>query len=352
MSLVFVGDIAYPYDGAIDINQLKGYFNNSTLIGNLEGPIIDTPTIEKAVKPHNYNLYSTNEVISLLNEVGVASVSVANNHFCDFETEHNKTLTSLQNSQIDYFGITDKRWSTIKVSGVDCAFYGTYTFITGGNKGKHCPLNEFHSERAIQEIASFKRAHPDTFITVFIHWGYELAAYPQPADREWARKIIDLGADAVVGHHPHVVQGVEYYKDGIIAYSLGNFVLPQVNYLDKKLKYSSPKVLEELALEISPDKKGKAKLHFFRYDLAANRVDAENLNQEQINSRVAELTPFQGLSDKEYQAWFKRHQQKSRYPTYSSYNDKTNVRVNNSYIKLLKLVRKILINTNIRNPYQ
>ena len=61
-------------------------------------------------------------------------------------------------------------------------------------------------------------------VIVSLHWGVEYRRYPSEEQKELARKLIDAGADLILGHHPHVVQPVEEYHGGVIAYSLGNFL--------------------------------------------------------------------------------------------------------------------------------
>jgi poly-gamma-glutamate synthesis protein (capsule biosynthesis protein) len=61
------------------------------------------------------------------------------------------------------------------------------------------------------------------YLVAFIHWSDELFSYPRPADRELARRLIEFGADAVVGHHSHVVRGYEEYRGKPIFYGLGNY---------------------------------------------------------------------------------------------------------------------------------
>ena len=65
-------------------------------------------------------------------------------------------------------------------------------------------------------------------VIVSLHWGTEYMDRPQAAQRQLARALVDAGARLVLGHHPHVVQGVETYHDAVIAYSLGNFVFDQL----------------------------------------------------------------------------------------------------------------------------
>ncbi len=63
-------------------------------------------------------------------------------------------------------------------------------------------------------------------LVVSLHWGVEGASYPSPRQIRLGRQLVDAGASVVLGHHPHVVQGIERYRGGLIAYSLGNFQFP------------------------------------------------------------------------------------------------------------------------------
>jgi poly-gamma-glutamate capsule biosynthesis protein CapA/YwtB (metallophosphatase superfamily) len=73
-------------------------------------------------------------------------------------------------------------------------------------------------ESAIEECES----RADLTVVTF-HWGGEKWTKPKPYQIEYAHRVIDLGADLVIGHHPHVLQGLELYKNRLIAYSLGNY---------------------------------------------------------------------------------------------------------------------------------
>ena len=62
------------------------------------------------------------------------------------------------------------------------------------------------------------------YVVVYVHWGVEREEFPKDYQKELGRQYIDAGADLVIGSHPHVLQGIEYYKGKPIVYSLGNFV--------------------------------------------------------------------------------------------------------------------------------
>lgn len=81
-------------------------------------------------------------------------------------------------------------------------------------------------EEDIKEDIAANRDKVDILI-VSLHWGTEYSQVPTAEQRRMARELVDTGADIILGHHPHVLQGIEVYKDGLIAYSLGNFIFDQ-----------------------------------------------------------------------------------------------------------------------------
>lgn len=81
----------------------------------------------------------------------------------------------------------------------------------------------FDKVKVAESIAAVKDAGADLVI-IITHWGIEYSVTPTPRQKEWARYLIDSGADAVIGGHPHVVQPTEQYKGRTIVYSMGNFI--------------------------------------------------------------------------------------------------------------------------------
>lgn len=71
-------------------------------------------------------------------------------------------------------------------------------------------------------------------VVVNMHWGVEYDTEPSVREKELAHNLIDAGADVIIGHHPHVVQPVEVYKNGLIFYSLGNFISDQLGQQTKE----------------------------------------------------------------------------------------------------------------------
>jgi len=102
-------------------------------------------------------------------------------------------------------------------------------------------------EEIIKKIKMVKSSNPDNFLIVSMHWGEEYKLINSLTQQRLAHKIIEAGADLIIGHHPHVVQNIEKYQGKLIYYSLGNFIFDQ---------YFSPETQQGLAvgLEIYPDR--------------------------------------------------------------------------------------------------
>ncbi len=83
---------------------------------------------------------------------------------------------------------------------------------------------ETRIKRIINEIRELRKNDDQTAIIVSVHWGDEFAVYPSNAQTKLAHKMIECGANVILGHHSHVYQGIEEYKNGLIIYGQGNFV--------------------------------------------------------------------------------------------------------------------------------
>lgn len=83
------------------------------------------------------------------------------------------------------------------------------------------------TEEIEEEIKNFKRENPESYVVVILHWGIEYQSSPTLSQRKGAHRLIRAGADAIIGHHPHVIQKEEYFNGKPIFYSLGNLVFDQ-----------------------------------------------------------------------------------------------------------------------------
>lgn len=135
-------------------------------------------------------------------------VNISNNHIYDYlEMGFQETIKTLEKGDILYCG--EGKTAFYETKGVTVACIG-YTGWNTSNKKKISLDIKNAREKADLLILSF-------------HWGAERSNYPDSTQKELGRFCIDEGADIVVGHHPHVIQGIEYYRGKYIVYSLGNF---------------------------------------------------------------------------------------------------------------------------------
>ena len=152
--------------------------------------------------------------------------SLANNHCMDYNIGGVLDVMDVLNEKrISSFGFGDKNFNLLTFNIKDVSF-AVIAFVKDGRWSR----NEEHSkgpdsylvDDIINEIKHLKNSF--NHVLVFPHWGTELVDVPDPNDVVNARAFIDAGATAVIGHHPHIIQGIENYNNGIIAYSLGSFI--------------------------------------------------------------------------------------------------------------------------------
>ncbi len=146
---------------------------------------------------------------------GVDAVGLSNNHSHDYlQAGFDDTAANFKRARVPAFYQNTPCVTTIK--GIPVVLIGDCTVV-----GENTTQIGAAPERVLAQIKHYRK--PGTLVIVVMHWGSELDTTPKPWQQALGRRFIDAGADAVVGHHPHVVQGIERYKGRYIAYSLGNF---------------------------------------------------------------------------------------------------------------------------------
>ena len=196
------------YGSAYFFQNVKDVFEKDDLtIINMEGTLTDLTTR----KDKQFAFKGDPEYVKVLTNGSVEAANMANNHSYDYGEESFKdTVNILEKNKIRTFG--DDETVIIPVKGVNVGIFGIYEL-------------DDHEERIPQvksDIAKLKKDGADIIVAVF-HWGNELERVPDDNQVMLAHLAIDEGADVVVGHHPHVLQGIDTYKGKTIAYSLGNF---------------------------------------------------------------------------------------------------------------------------------
>jgi poly-gamma-glutamate capsule biosynthesis protein CapA/YwtB (metallophosphatase superfamily) len=194
---------------------------------NLESPI--TTRGKRVPKPYNFR--TDPRFLGALIRAGVDVVNIANNHIYDYGAQGLfDTILYLDSLGLKHVGAGRNRAEAhapviLTVRGVRIGFLGYYG---GGEAPAATRELPGVARRVIPEVAEdirwLRTVDTVQYIVVNLHWGDELAQFPDDEQRRFAHDVIDAGADAVIGHHPHVLQGVERYHNGVIAYSLGNFL--------------------------------------------------------------------------------------------------------------------------------
>ena len=218
---------------------------------NLESPIGD--------KGHFINMFQAPpEAIKGVVYAGFDVVSLANNHALDYHHAGMlETMRLLAEHKIDWVGagknIHEARAPLIReINGVKVGFLA-YTEMWFVHAREPISWEGTEDEPGVAparldiivEDVGKLRSKADCVI-VTIHWGKEYTHELTPEQKRLARAAVDAGADLVLGHHPHVLQGIEFYGKGVIAYSLGNFVF------DLNL----PKTWETMMLEFTLSPRG------------------------------------------------------------------------------------------------
>ncbi len=216
-------------DGADIFTDVKDLFVNADLAaGNLEGVICEGGTCTKNTgKANNYAFRMPESYVHLLTDTGFDYLNLANNHTNDFGAYGlTRTRQLLEEEGIAYSGLPDCETTVVERNGVR---YGICSFGHNSYTLKHTDT------ASVTRIVTALRPQCDILIVSF-HGGAEGSKQSHLPDgpefylgenrgslRAFAHHCVDLGADIVFGHGPHVTRAVECYKDRIIAYSLGNF---------------------------------------------------------------------------------------------------------------------------------
>ena len=243
--LNFVGDISLNgiYDELLSVEgatfpflKVEKELRSADLtMGNLESPLVPGGVFPafKMKTP----LRADPDYAEGLKWAGFDVLNLSNNHILDYgEFGVSVTQKALTDFSIEYFGYgkdinNAKKMKVLSVNSLRVGFIG-YTDLVIDSPFyadiKQNGIAKFNISSIKEEIKKKKKLVD--IIVVNLHWGIENFHLPTPEKINWARRLIDVGADVIIGHHPHIIQGIEKYKHGIIAYSLGNFVFADIKW--------------------------------------------------------------------------------------------------------------------------
>jgi poly-gamma-glutamate capsule biosynthesis protein CapA/YwtB (metallophosphatase superfamily) len=211
---------------------VKPVLSRSALVtGNLEGPF--SSAADKLETTRNFSYKVNPKLATVISRGGFSAMTIANNHIQDCGRDGViETIDVLEKFSIQpYGGGRNERtahdpaiWDGLRTRiGLLGYYWNGRTAARGDLPGSARDLPHL----VVRDMASL-RPLVDR-IVVMVHWGIPYERQPLEEDRAKAHRFIDLGADAVIGHHPHILQRVEVYKGRPILYSVGNFAFGSGN---------------------------------------------------------------------------------------------------------------------------
>lgn len=317
--MIFLGDIAVPsvelcsHLDAI-LLQHRSVFGGQRIVANLEG-LVSSIDHSRADTPV---LFNHPAIIPVLQKHNASALMLANNHTLDLPQQFDATLTQLKAHNISFTGAgrspneADSP-ANFTDEGRDIWVFNycwNFLFYHQSNPSQGVFLSDMNEAKIIETIRCHKIKYPSCSIVIYLHWSFDLEILPFPMNRQFAKELIDVGANVVVGCHSHCVQGGEKHNDGFIVYGLGNFFLPHNIFANGKLsfpKWASP----QLAFEWNPAT-NLAQCHWFNYEFDGGHHHLQFVSTESFDTSITlkKHSPYQNLSANEYLTLFKSKRRK------------------------------------------
>ncbi len=225
------GKVDYPFERMSSILH-----SADCVFVNLESPIADQNG-ETEDPNSNFIFCAPPVAASVLKNAGVTIVSTANNHAFDYSLHGiRETISALEHESVLHVGTSADSAGRIspviiRHKGIAVGFLAYTQFVNGGGSGQG-RIALFDSVRARRDIKLLKRE--SDFVVVSYHGGTEYSEEPDARTKRRLESLVRAGADVVIGHHPHVPQGMEFLDGKMIFYSLGNFVFNQATPWGKR----------------------------------------------------------------------------------------------------------------------
>lgn len=260
-----IGDIAispslksYGTDLPVIAESVLDSLNNANaVIGNFEFALSDQKVAYHAFA--RQDITADRELIQDLRRIDELILTLANNHMMDWGREGLlSTISALDEINAHYVGAGENvhRASTphtFVINGIRFSLIAAAKPFCAATE--HEPgIRAIDEEYLCNDVRELKRKGSDHVI-VALHWGVEYSRYPSPADQKLAHDLIKSGATLILGHHPHTLQGIESTESGLIAFSLGNFVM-DMNLDDPPDEDSWQQAHRSMILEVNFAKTG------------------------------------------------------------------------------------------------
>lgn len=277
--------LAYPFE------RVSPLLKKADLVfGNLENPITDK--CDESAK--NISFQAKPEYSKILPASGLDILSLANNHTLDCgEIGLAETKRNLKNQKIRFVGGGENQnLLIIEIKKIKIAFIG-FTAVSPIFPEANSPLISSAAPENIKKITESARQQSDIVIASF-HWGTEYVSRPNKEQINLAKIAVEAGADVVLGHHPHVLQGFQVVnspnRKSLIAYSLGNFVFDSPTKLIKD-------TAESVILKIRVSQKGLESAEIVPVTIKDYRpVFADQKKRQIINTKLQKLSADLGTT--------------------------------------------------------
>lgn len=267
-------------------------------------------------------LQSDRSVVEFLRAANVKCVSMSNNHVFDYEIDIDAQRDYLKEHGIDSVGAGCNIKSAsepfyFEDENIVVLSFGWNVIRSADADESNPGVNPYEYSWIESCVKKAQSDYPEAKVITVFHWNYELEQYPQPADREFAFHLIDLGVDAVVGHYAHIIQSFEIYNDKPIFYGLGNFYFPSGDYTGFDLHFP-PIASKGMSVDISD-----AGCKVYITEIVGNkRLEVIEEGAPQDITLLKKLSAFQGLKNNEYINYFRANRKKAKFlPIYKSFKN-------------------------------
>lgn len=315
MKILVFGDLLISEKKIPTIGDgLREIINKSDVnIVNLEGSVCRDGI--SGVKKIGPSLRQDCSVLDFLREAKFTHISLSNNHILDYgKIGLIDTIKSLGSYKYYGAGLNHAECYSPAIVSSEDRKIALFSFCEGQQGAAKCP-EKIDAEGGYGWILHplarqniLKAKEQGCYVIIQAHAGLEGASLPLPEWRDCYREFIDLGADVVIGHHPHVLQGYELYKRKPIFYSIGNF------YMDKFLSENSVEFGACVEIEIDVNLKCnfvplKITKESIEIDDSGDALEIFNQSSEIIKSNDDYLEKVNALCDEYWQCYYEKYYQ-------------------------------------------
>lgn len=238
----FVGDmmLGRAVKTKSELNNYEGIFKDVSYLwkdsqyvsGNVESALLDNPN-DFVKSDKEIHLYAETKVAKLLKDNGFTMANLSNNHLGDFGRDGViSTINAVKTAGLNYVGagknIEDAASYDIQeVNGIKVATLSISDIVPKDFSANRTEPGILSTKYPGYNRLVYEASQEADLVVVNLHWGVEYGVDISEQQEKIGQALIDAGADVIIGSHPHVLQPVQTYKDGVIFYSMGNFVFDQ-----------------------------------------------------------------------------------------------------------------------------